>query len=222
MGAKIIAIKLIAYCSLLIAIIALIGNILSFYILMRKNFINTMFSFYFRVSIIFSILYLAILVDFYLEREWNIDFKTISSLTCKLRYYYADVLTPIPHVILAFISIDRFLKIVHPRKFLLRNKTSFKYCFCLAATMFNIFYYIPDLLFYGLDTVQNDVIVDSLSVYANQSSLFETKISCKRNIAFLNYLNFLNDAIIPLGITTIFTILLIKSIYEYESRKRAR
>ena len=130
------------------------------------------------------------------------------------------MLTPIPHVILAFISIDRFLKIVHPRKFLLRNKTSFKYCFCLAATMFNIFYYIPDLLFYGLDTVQNDIIVDSLSAYANKSSMFETKISCKRKITFLNYLNFLNDFIIPLGITKIFTILLIKSIYE--SRKRAR
>jgi hypothetical protein len=208
MEAKIFALKFLANCSLTVAIISLIANILSFYIFSRKKFKNTIFSFYFRVSILFYSLYLIILIDFYVSREWNIDFRIHSNWTCKLRYYYANVMTPIPHYIMAFVSIDRFLTIVHPTKFLFRNKISFKLGFCFGSTLFNLIYYVPDLLFYGLQ-----VEID------NQTS-FENKTSCKRNETFLSYLNFLNDALVPFGIMMIFTILLIKSIHE--SRKRAR
>ena len=209
MDIKQFTLKLTAYGSLLIAIIAFIGNILSFYIFSRKKFKKTIFSFYFRVEIVFNFLYLLMPINNYLEKEWNIHFKTISNLTCKLRYYYGDLTTPISNFILAIVSIDRYLTIVYPKSFFsFRKNLSFKISSCLFLTIFNLIYYIPDLVLFGLD-VQNNKTINN-----------ETQILCYRKHEILNYLNFLNDAFIPFGIMTLFTILLLKSIYE--SRKRSR
>ena len=215
MGTKIIPNKLIAYCSLLIAIIALIGNILSFYIFSRKKFKNTIFSSHFWYDILINLFYLFLPIDFYLGLSWDIEINMISDLVCKLYYYYEDVVTPISHFILAFISIDRYLTIAHPKKYAFKNKISFHLKCCIGITVFNFLYYIPSFFYFGLVFDSNETTNDTSNSF-NNGSIY----SCSRPIIVLNLLNVLNDVIVPFGIMSIFTILLIKSIYD--SRKRAR
>ena len=131
METKVIAIKFFSYCSLLIAIIALIGNILSIYIFSRKKFKSTIFSSYFRYDILINLFYFFIPIDYFLEVSWNIKINLISYLICKLFRYYENLVTPISHYILAFISIDRYLTIVYPKKFLFKNKLSFHLSCCI-------------------------------------------------------------------------------------------
>ena len=148
--------------------------------------------------------------------SWNIEIKLISDLACKLYRYYENLITPISHYILAFISIDRYLTIVYPKKYLFKNKISFHLRCCFAVTLFNFLYYIPSLIYNEL--VSSDS--NEINNYTNNNSFNNPNVSCSNPIIILDILNVLNDVIVPFGIMTIFTILLIKSIYE--SRKRAR
>ena len=214
MNFKYITLQVISYLRLLLILITLIGNVLSFYVFSRKKFKNTIFSSYFRYDIIINLFYLLNTIEYYLGLSWNIEIKLISDFVCKLYRYYENLVTPISHYILAFISIDRYLTIVYPKKYAFKNKLSFHLSCCIGITVFNFIYYIPSLLFFGLVSGSNETSNDTNNPFNNGS------ISCSRRIIALNYLNVLNDVIVPFSIMTIFTILLIKSIYD--SRKRAR
>ena len=211
MNFKYSTLQIISYLRLLLILINLTGNVLNFYIFSRKKFENTIFSSYFRYDIIITLFYLLNNIDSYIVLTWNIEIKLISDLACKLYRYYENFVTPISHYILAFISIDRYLTIVYPKKFLFKNKISFHLKCCIGITVFNLVYYIPSLIYFGLDSGANETTNDSFN---------NENISCSRRVVILNFLNVLNDVIVPFSIMTIFTILLIKSIYE--SRKRAR
>ena len=204
---------LISILSIIIVFIALIGNMLSFYLFSKKKFKKTFFSFYFRVEIIFDSLFLLIAVNYSLENLFSIDFKILSNLTCKLYYYFADIVTPIGHWILVLVTIDRYLSIVSPSKFLFRNKKFFRLISCLVIVLFNLVFYIPDLIFYDLKLSYFDNLI-------NNQTIIESKFICVRDVVVLNYLNFLNDCLLPFIFIMIFTILLIKAIYI--SRKKSR
>ena len=216
MEAKEISVKFLRFCSLLVATIILIGNILCFYIFSRKKFKSTIFSSYFRYDLLINLFYLFLPIDYFLELSRNVETKLISDLACKMYRYYEDVVTPISHYILAAISIDRYLTIVYPKKYAFKNKVSFHLKCCIGITVFNCVYYIPSLIYFGLiSSVSNDLLFLN-----NNDSINSSNLSCSNRIIILNFLNVLNDVIVPFGIMSIFTILLIKSIYD--SRKRAR
>jgi hypothetical protein len=142
----------------------------------------------------------------------------MSNFSCKFFRYYENSVTPMAHYVLAFVSIERFLTIVYPNQFRFKNKIKFQITLCLAIVVFNLIFYVPSFVSFGLvvNTDNHEFSITNISSIAFN----ETNIYCSRNIIFLNYLNVLNDVIIPFGVMMIFSLLLIISIHV--SRKRAR
>ena len=112
--------EIIVYSFPVITLIGLITNTTSFVIFSRKKFQNTIFSTYFRFFITFQNLNLILPINKILEFNFNIYFSRISNFTCKLRIAFLYVNFAIAAWFLVIISIDRFLAISLPAKFISR------------------------------------------------------------------------------------------------------
>ena len=93
MSALILIRTIIAYSYPLITVIGLITNSITFVIFSRKKFKNTIFSTYFCFLLVFQTLNLITPLNKLLE--WNFDFyfSRLSNFTCKLRFWFAYIVT---------------------------------------------------------------------------------------------------------------------------------
>ena len=160
---------IIAYSFPLITLIGLITNSITFVIFSRKRFQNTIFSTYFRFFLVIQTLNLISPLNKLLE--WNFDFyfSRISNFTCKLRFWFIYVNIAIAAWFQVIISIDRYLAICLPARFILRKKSIFQILASFIIIGFNFIMYIPSLLYYLFEINSNQ------SSFMNQTV---TIVSC--------------------------------------------
>ena len=117
---------IIVYSFPIITLIGLITNTITLAIFSRKRFQNTIFSTYFRFFIAFQSLNLILPINKILEFNFNIYFSRISNFTCKLRNFYGYFNLTCSAWLLVAISLDRYLCIAYPSRFLFRKKLLFQ------------------------------------------------------------------------------------------------
>jgi hypothetical protein len=191
-----------------ISLIGIITNILSFIIFSRKIFQNTIFSTYFRFMIIFDNIALLFPINKLFELNYNIYFSDFNNHLCKLRYYIIYFVFPISAWILVIVSIDRFLSIVYPNKFIFRKKTVFQLMMCLLVLSINLVYYIPNLFYY----IKVNVKLDNST---NQSRII---YKCSNPGIPIEWLNMLLTTILPFIFMFSFTSLTVFMLFK--SRKK--
>ncbi len=114
------------YLNSFINIAGIFGNIITIIIFSRKKFQNTIFSTYFRILSLFSMLTLFIRIHETLKSNFGFKLIDESLIICKLVKYFSYFLPSINPWMFVTISIDRYLSIAKPTKILSRKKISFQ------------------------------------------------------------------------------------------------
>jgi hypothetical protein len=102
--------------------------------------------------------------------------------------------------ILVIISIDRYLSIVFPNRFACRKKTFFQIFVCLIVFLFNLVFYSPTNFYY--------------LKFHNSTNGTINSVKCDNSGYPMEWLDFLNIAILPFTFMIIFTLLTLKSLFE--------
>ena len=185
-------------------LIGLVTNSLTFIIFSRQRFQNTIFSTYFRFYLAIETLSIFFPITKILELNFDIKLGEISKFTCKLRLFISYVNFPIASWILVSISLDRYLSIVFPTKFLYRKKPIFQLIISLFIIGFNVCLYTP----IWIDFSQ---ITQSINE-TNKSDMFAIK--CSTDHKWINLIDLFYSTVIPFLFMICFTLLTIKKVYD--------
>ena len=194
--------SIIAYTYPAVSLFGLITNSISFVIFSRKRFQNTIFSTYFRLYLLFQTLNLILLpINKMLELNNNVYFSKISNFTCKLRFFYPNFNLANAAWLLIIISIDRYLSISHPTKFLFKKKYSFHSFVCSSIILFHIFYYVPNWFYY---------LKEDYKIMNNQTMINLTSIKSYKCVSagvWVEIMGLLQQIMIPFILMGLFTVL---------------
>ena len=196
--------KFVVYSFPAITFIGLIINPLSFIIFSRKRFKNATFSTYFRCFILFQTFSLILPINKMFEFNFKIYLDSMSNFICKLKYFYGYFNIANAAWFLVVISIDRYLSITYPVKFLWRKKRLFQILTCLFIIGFNVCLLTPTWLYYIKEINEpNDT---------NVYSLF-----CSSHVVWVDTVEILHQVLIPFLLMILFTCL--TSRFVFKSRK---
>ena len=151
---------IIVYSYPVISLIGLIANSLSFVIFSRKRFQNTIFSTYFRFYLVYETINLILPINKMFELNFGLYFSSLSNIFCKLRQVIGYSGYAIAAWFLVVVSLDRFLSIAFPSKFLFRKKHQFQILTSCFIIGFNYCLYIPFWFYY----LKESKIFQSLSI----------------------------------------------------------
>ncbi len=188
-----------------IVLISLIANSLSFYIFSRKSFQNTVFSIYFRFYLVFQTLNLIMPINKMFELNLDSHFSRISDFTCKIRYYYLNLNYSNCSWLLVVVSLDRYMSISYPAKFMIRKKSMFQILTCCLVILFNACFFTSSLFYHLKETNQT-----------NQTA-FKINIECVSPGIWFDFKKILQQILIPFIFMILFSLLTVKNIYR--SRK---
>ena len=146
----------IPYLHPVIAILALIGNTLSYLVYSRPSFAAQSASFYLRIMAITDSLVLIDTPELF-KYTFNYDIATKHSVSCKILLYFAYSIPAISSWILTIVSLDRMLNISISMKnkmaFLSKNK--FQHWVIIIIFTYNSCVYAPLLVYF--DVAYDDV-----------------------------------------------------------------
>ena len=202
----ILANKIIVYIYPVVAVIGVITNLLALITFSRKKFQNTVFSTYFRFLTIFDTLIIAILLNKFVENNFNIFFRDFSNDLCKFRFFMFYTIYPISGWTLVVISIDRFINISFTNsRFLFAKKIKFQLIVCLIVMMFNSILSMPNLFYY----------LKPSNLTTNQTSIITYK--CTNPGFSIEWLDMTVSTLLPFIFMLLFTLLTIH--FLFKSRK---
>ena len=195
--------KIIVYSFSVISLIGLITNSISLIIFSRKRFQITIFSTYFRFYILFETINLIFPINKMFELNFQMYFILISDICCKLRRFFANCNYAITPWFLVIISLDRFLSIAYPTKFLHRKKPIFQILISSFIIGFNFVLYTPFWFFYLKETIKNGT---------NQTII--VSYECISPFSWLKFINIVQQFIIPFSLMFLFTLLTIRTVFN--------
>ncbi len=142
------------------------------------------------------------------ELNYNSYFSKISNFTCKLRFIYPYFNNSNASWLLVVISIDRFVSISHPRKFLLKKKPWFQHIISFSIIIFHIFFYIPTWFNYYL---KEQTKVTNETIKNNKTN---RSYKCVTVGIWIELMGLMQQIIIPFIIMALFTILAWMTVFK--------
>ena len=143
----------------LVYIFGTLGNLAAFIIFSRKRFGNSIFAVYFRILAITDSYTLIYCLNDFSTIKFNKDIQNANPIFCKGFFYLLFSISPVSAWILVMVSFDRMLKVKKPTGFTILKKRSFQLSYCAALFVFNSAYYVPEILFknmISLNETNND------------------------------------------------------------------
>ena len=155
------------YVSILIALIGIWGNLLTFIVFSRKKFQNVSFSFYMRVKMFADTIILLNSFKHFWAFIFDVYFVYTADIVCKLSEYVIYVCGTSSFGILAMISFDRLITIVYPQKFSFIRKAYFQILALVVIFAINISIYMPMAIFSELKIANTTGINNSIELVKN-------------------------------------------------------
>ncbi len=199
---------IIVYLFPFITIIGLLSNLIAFVIFSRKKFKNTVFATYFRFLALFDTLSLLLPLNKYLELKLNIHIMDMSNLFCKLRIYLTYSIPPMSGYILVLISLDRWISISMPTKFLFRKKIIFQVGVTILMLMINLIFYSVTLASH----LSRNISINTTNITTYRCYEY------KKTVQIMSWLDLFNYSIVPFSLMIVFTSITLRTIFG--SRKR--
>jgi hypothetical protein len=194
---------IIIYSLPAITLIGLITNSMSLIIFSRKRFRGTIFSTYFRIYLVIEITKLIFPINKMFELNLGMYFHLISDFCCKLRRFFSNCNFAITSSFLVVISIDRYLSIAYPTKFLFRKKGLFQLIISFFIIGVNCCIYIPFSLYF-LKEIRKNV--------TNQTVVISYE--CASVISLIKFINLFQEFAIPFILMFLFSSLTIKTVFN--------
>jgi hypothetical protein len=196
------------YMLLAVILIGVLANLIAFLVCSSSSLRNTVFSVYFRF--IATIDTLTLLFNSFLQKflaaMFEIKIYNMSNDYCRLNKIISYALTSTSSWILVAISVDRYLRIAFPIRFLFRKKRSLQLFVCILLLL-------KDLIFYSqlyMSFVQTTYSYDNTT---NQS--LEEITRCEViNANVLYWLDLFNSALIPGLLMLICTVMILKCLHD--------
>ena len=131
---------------LTIAIIGVLGNILSISVLSRKSLRKYSYSFYIRLMNAFDVYTLLYVLRHWFAFMLDSDLRFVSNLFCKLSEFSVYFTTGCSLFLLTVITIDRFVSIVFPKRFAIFQKRGFHVFQAGLVIAYSFFCNLPMLI----------------------------------------------------------------------------
>lgn len=189
----------------LILAFGLFGNITGIIVLSREKLIKIGSRNTFRYLLSIDSIYLVQILQPYLANPFNHDLTIQSNLACKLFYYFNYSLDVISPWLLVYISIEKYVSITNQFKTNVFRRTSYQRFYLLFITLFILCYYLP---FVFIFTMQQDQTVCNFKNVNYQT--------------LLTSMDLIIRVLVPFILMSIFTILIIKTIFESRNRVRTQ
>ncbi len=197
----------------------LIGNFLGLLIMKRKKMKKIGPVNIYRYLFIMDSVYLCLILEPYFETEYEIDFCTFSSWSCKLYSYLSYLLQVISPMLLVFISIEKLISIRFQKKKMILRKYTVQLFYFLSIMLFSSLFYLP---VYHVYELSSHLVSQNTSNLSNSSNLTISVKMCsfikEEFQEIVSYMDFIVRVIIPFFLMSLFTLLLIITIFN--SRKK--
>lgn len=197
------------YISILIAILGIPCNILTFTIFLRRRFRTHTFSFYMRVTCVVDSIVLA-----HSFRHWAADvleanIDLVADLLCRLNEYCLLFVNASVSVwILVLIAFDRLVTIAFPLRFSILKKRIFQASVVTGIYVFSFLLYIPTPVMSALN------VDETLVNETNASELVKTCELTDSGENLVYWINMVNLMIAILFVNNILTVMLIIYIFR--------
>lgn len=201
-----IATNIIEFLYLIPVLTGLIFNILALMIFSRKKFEKTIFSTYFRYLCISDTIILLYKLDYMLKEKFFYYLFTIIYF-CKILNYFLYILPSISNWILVIISIDRYLSIVYPTKFLFRKLKQNQILILFALIIFQAIVWLS-IPFLAFVSITNNTTNESL-VY-----------DCLPGTITVDLIDLLDSSLLPSVLMFISTSLTLRTIFKSRSKSQ--
>jgi hypothetical protein len=189
--------RIIEYLFIITILIGILFNIPAFIVFSRKKFKNTIFSTYFRylcisdtITLLFKFEYI-----FYLK---VFDWRSSSIYLCKIINYFVYLIPSFSIWILVVISLDRYLSIVYPTRFLFRKLKKNQILISLAIIIFHAIFWLSVPLLANI-TVKNNSSID--------------KSICNYGPFEVDIMDIMDSSILPLLLMFCSTLLTLRTLY---------
>jgi hypothetical protein len=192
------------YALILVILTGAVGNLVAFAVCSQTKLKPTVFSIYIRFRILVDTLNLLNGLNLFLKNEFDFWIERFSIDLCRL----ATFLSYIPATsgwIDVFISIDRWISIKFPHRFLILKKSWLQIAVCFG-------FLIKDFLIYGQIYLSHMRTTFSYENSTNQTWIKNTE--CASIDGDLLHLMDLWNANLPFIFMFIFTLLILKCLYD--------
>ncbi|CAF1145718.1 unnamed protein product [Rotaria sordida] len=195
-----------------------IGNIVSFFVLLRPRLRKETTSIYLAVLCFAEMgtCYTGLLRQFLLD-AFDLDIRKINSFTCRIHIYLTYLFLRLVPIILVLVTLQRYLYVSQLALCSLKQTLIQLFCcilfVCLAEFHFFLFY---DLT-YSTTLTRHDYILLQCTVDSNYHKIyykFRSQIYPKLTLVLYT--------IIPLGIIIIGNVLLIRTVRQSSKRSRSK
>ena len=195
--------SILTYIQLVIIIIGLVGNLLSFIIFSRSAFKKNSISIYCRALAVFDCFLLSQLaVDigllFFNSFFWGMQ----TNETCKIFYFIGFAISAIPGWILIAFSLDKLLSMKKTASFL--KKRSIQYIIVLGIILYNCLLYIEVPIYLSLSKI---TIMPGVTISSCTTSTLSFSTA-------LQIINLLNNNLVPFIIMLAASVVMIKLIRD--------
>ena len=188
-----------------IIIFGLIGNSLGFILILRNKKQKNGFILMYKYLFFMDLINLAIQALIY---GFDLNLGYLNKYLCRVLQYNYYFLSPIPAMLLVYISLERIISIKRPIYSSFFNRKLHQRIYLTAVIAFNSVYYLPILFFSGM------IKVDSKS---NSSNTTECNFLNDFSREIVSTIDFVNN-LIPFILMLTFTVILIISIHRMRTR----
>lgn len=127
---------------LVVILLGLVGNVLSFRVYSNRKLKSNSVTIYFRaISVLNFLMILNVWVEFLTRTVEQFSPRDRFTIVCKLIYFNIYSMGPMTPWILVAISFDRFFNICFPKRFVFYKKRSFRQYVIAIVVGFNLGYY---------------------------------------------------------------------------------
>ena len=190
-----------------------LGNLSAFIVFSRKRFKNSIFAVYFRILAITDSFTLIYSLNDFSTIKYNKDIQNTNWIICKGFFYLLFSISPVSAWILVMVSLDRMLKVKKPTGFTFLKKRSFQLSYCAALFVFNCAYYVPEILFKNMI---------SLNETNNDTNISVSSETCDYSDpdGIVGWMDLFNSTVFPFSLMIIFSTLTV--IFLIKSRLRSK
>lgn len=139
----------------IVGILGIIGNILAFCVFSRTGFKKHSYSFYWRIMSICDIIVVLETFDNWANFILDANIQSISAFLCTINEFHTYVASKVSLWILSLISLDRFLVIIYPNRFMLFRRRRFQVTLVVILLLFSILIHLQLPLNHQLISIEN-------------------------------------------------------------------
>ena len=197
----------------LVLIIGLVGNTLGTLVLSKQKLIKMGSIHTLRYLLLIDSVYLLMIIQPYAAFSFGMDFTLISDRVCKLFKYFNYSLDVISPWLLVFVSFDKLVSIKTPARKDILRKTKCQRLYLLVIFVFNMIYYLPFAYFSVLTDSEMRLVDQNRTVIVRSCSFVNSRAQ-----RLLSLMDIVNRALIPFTLMSLFTLLIIQTVFESRNR----